>query len=86
LSAVKADAGLFADVQGRLRTALGSRRAGTGRQNDDQTGAPVTSPPVDYVAILSPSGYEEYVRKVADHVARTAAVPDAHLTADLMAE
>jgi len=42
--------------------------------------------PAHYAAILTPSGYEDYFRKVAQHVADTAALPDPALTAELMAQ
>jgi quercetin dioxygenase-like cupin family protein len=42
--------------------------------------------PAGYVAILSPSGYEEYFKRVAEHVARTGSAPDADATTALMAE
>lgn len=38
-----------------------------------------------YVAILTPSGYEDYFAEVAEHVAATGAVPDRALTQELMA-
>jgi quercetin dioxygenase-like cupin family protein len=39
-----------------------------------------------YIAILTPSGYENYFVKVAEHVARTGAMPDHEQTRELMAE
>lgn len=42
--------------------------------------------PARYVAILTPSGYEDYFRKVSAHVAATGAMPDPDLTRDLMAQ
>lgn len=42
--------------------------------------------PARYVAILTPSGYEDYFRKVAEYVARTGGMPDAVLAAELMAQ
>lgn len=41
--------------------------------------------PARYAAILSPSGYEEYFRQVAEHVARVGTLPGAAVTAELMA-
>ncbi len=42
--------------------------------------------PARYVAILTPSGYEDYFRAVAAHVAGTGAMPDPALTGELMAQ
>lgn len=42
--------------------------------------------PARYAAILTPSGYEDYFRKVAQHVADTGALPDPALIAELMAQ
>lgn len=42
--------------------------------------------PARYVVILTPSGYEDYFSKVAEHVARTGAVPDAHQMQELLAQ
>jgi uncharacterized cupin superfamily protein len=39
-----------------------------------------------YIAILTPSGYENYFVKVAEQVARTGAMPDHVQTRELMAE
>ncbi|WP_322759125.1 cupin domain-containing protein [Frankia sp. Cr2] len=39
-----------------------------------------------YVAILTPSGYEEYFASVAEHVARTGVMPDEDRTRELMAQ
>jgi hypothetical protein len=41
--------------------------------------------PARYVAILTPSGYEDYFRAVAEHTAKTGGMPDPTLTAELMA-
>lgn len=40
--------------------------------------------PARYVAILTPSGYEDYFAEVAEHVARTGALPGRALTRELM--
>jgi len=42
--------------------------------------------PARYVAILTPSGYEEYFAKVAEHAARTGEMPDPARTLELMAQ
>ena len=42
--------------------------------------------PARYVVILTPSGYEEYFAKVAEHVARTGDMPDPARTQELMAQ
>lgn len=42
--------------------------------------------PARYVAVLTPSGYEDYFTKVADHVSRTGAMPDLDHTRELMAQ
>jgi len=42
--------------------------------------------PARYVAILTPSGYEDYFRAVAEHVARTGSMPAPVVTAELMAQ
>jgi quercetin dioxygenase-like cupin family protein len=39
-----------------------------------------------YIAVLSPSGYEDYFAKVATHVADTGVMPDPELTRELMAQ
>jgi uncharacterized cupin superfamily protein len=42
--------------------------------------------PAGYIAILTPSRYENYFARVAEHVARTRAMPDHEQTRELMAE
>ena len=42
--------------------------------------------PARYIAILTPSGYENYFARVAEHVARTGAMPDHEQARELMAE
>ncbi len=42
--------------------------------------------PARYMVLLTPSGYEDYFRKVAQHIAQTGSVPDPVLTAELMAQ
>jgi quercetin dioxygenase-like cupin family protein len=42
--------------------------------------------PARYVAVLTPSGYEDYFRAVAAYVARTGSTPDPVVTGALMAE
>ncbi|MFY9806651.1 MAG: cupin domain-containing protein [Pseudonocardiaceae bacterium] len=39
-----------------------------------------------YIAMLTPSGYEDYFTKVAEHIARIGAMPDLDQTRDLMAQ
>lgn len=39
-----------------------------------------------YIVLLTPSGYEDYFRQVAAHIAETGAMPDLDLTRDLMAQ
>jgi len=42
--------------------------------------------PARYVAILTPSGYEEYFAKVVEHIGRTGEMPDPACTRELMAQ
>ncbi len=42
--------------------------------------------PARYVAIITPSGYEEYFAKVAKHVGRTGEMPDPAQTRELMSQ
>lgn len=42
--------------------------------------------PACYLAILAPSGYEDYFTKVAEHIARTGATPDHDQMIELMAQ
>jgi hypothetical protein len=42
--------------------------------------------PARYIAVLTPSGYENYFARVAEHVARTGAMPDHEQARELMAE
>ncbi|MEX5634056.1 cupin domain-containing protein [Parafrankia sp. FMc2] len=82
----------FVLVEGRLRFRVGDgfRTAVTGetvfasRWLTHGFGNPFDEP-ARYIAILTPSGYEDYFVEVAEHVARTGIMPDAVLTAELMA-
>lgn len=83
----------FVVLQGRMRFRVGdrfhtavpgetvyaSRRLAHGFANPHDE-------PARYAAILTPSGYEDYFRKVAQHVADTGTLPDQVLTAELMAQ
>jgi quercetin dioxygenase-like cupin family protein len=83
----------FVMLAGRLRFRLGSdfhtARPGetvfAGRYLAHGFSNPYDEP-ARYVAILSPSGYEDYFRRVAEHVARTGVLPDRDGAAALMAE
>jgi quercetin dioxygenase-like cupin family protein len=83
----------FVVMAGRLRFRVGShfRTLGpgetvfAGRQLPHGFGNPYDEP-ARYVVVLTPSGYEEYFRKVADHVADTGNLPTASVTARLMRE
>lgn len=82
----------FVLVEGRLRFRVGSgfRTAAAGetvfasRHLAHGFGNPFEEP-ARYVAILSPSGYEDYFVEVAEHISRTGAPPDRAVTQELMA-
>jgi len=83
----------FVIVEGRMRFRVGagfhtalpgetifaSRRLAHGFSNPFDE-------PARYIAILTPSGYEDYFVKVSEHVDRTGAMPDPDQTRVLMAQ
>jgi len=83
----------FVVLAGRMRFRIGDRchTAGPGETvyASRRLAHAVSNPhdePAHYAAILTPSGYEDYFRSVAQHVADTGALPDPALTAELMAQ
>ncbi len=82
----------FVLTEGRLRfrvgdgfhTAVAGETVFASRRLAHGFGNPFEEP-ARYVAILTPSGYEDYFAEVAEHVATTGAMPDRSLTEELMA-
>ncbi|SBW17285.1 cupin [Candidatus Protofrankia californiensis] len=82
----------FVLVEGRLRfrvgdgfhTAVAGETVFASRRLAHGLGNPFDEP-ARYVAVLTPSGYEDYFAEVAEHVARTGAMPSRALTQELMA-
>ncbi|WP_131744987.1 cupin domain-containing protein [Frankia sp. Cppng1_Ct_nod] len=82
----------FVLVEGRLRfrvgdgfrTAVAGETVFASRRLAHGFGNPFDEP-ARYVAILTPSGYEDYFADVAEHVTRTGALPGRALTQELMA-
>ncbi|CAO5227517.1 cupin domain-containing protein [Frankia sp. AgKG'84/4] len=82
----------FVLIEGRLRfrvgdgfhTAVAGETVFASRRLAHGFGNPFDEP-ARYVAILTPSGYEDYFAEVAEHVASTGAMPDRSLTEELMA-
>ena len=70
---------------GRFQTAVPGETVYASRQLAHGFANPHDEP-ATYLAILTPSGYEDYFRKVAEHVAAVGALPPPPLTAELMAE
>jgi quercetin dioxygenase-like cupin family protein len=71
-------------VGDRFHTALPGETVFAARQQAHGFANPYDEP-ARYVVVLSPSGYEDYFRAVAEHVARTGSLPDPVVTAELMA-
>ncbi|ABW15971.1 Cupin 2 conserved barrel domain protein [Parafrankia sp. EAN1pec] len=82
----------FVLVEGRLRfrvgngfhTAAAGETVFAGRRLAHGFGNPFAEP-ARYIAILTPSGYEDYFDEVAEHAARTGSLPGEALTRELMA-
>lgn len=82
----------FVIIEGRLRFRTGDSFSTAVRRDrvcQPPAGTRLQYPfddPTRYIAILTPSGYENYFARVAEHVARTRGVDDHEQTRELMAE